>query len=177
MDLQLTTPPASEPVTATEAKTECQIDFDTDDSLIADLITAARQMCENYCDSSFIEQTWTVQFELGQEEYHLPKGPHTSVTSVKNVYSDGTLSDALTAGSDYYLKGLSDYWIEPQTAYSLGTKELIGYRVVFVAGYSTLPEVINQAILKTVDHLYKGNTKMPFEAMQMLHPYRKTIVV
>lgn len=184
MDLRLKTAPDYQPVTTAEAKTECQIDFSDDDTLIANLIKSATQYCENYIDGSIQQQTWEVQFEIGEDEYYIPRGPVSSVTHVKRVYQDGTLSDVLTNGTDYYLKGMDDIWFEPvTTTFNTTGNTQIGWRIEFVAGWTSgsEPQAILDAILKTVRHFYDDNTsgekKIPFDVMQMLSGYRKTPVI
>jgi len=44
----------TEPVTLEETKLFCKIDFDDDDVLIESLITAAREMCEDYSNIGFV---------------------------------------------------------------------------------------------------------------------------
>ena len=40
--------PVQEPVTLQEAKTQCRVEFDTDDELLCSYITAARQWAEGF---------------------------------------------------------------------------------------------------------------------------------
>ena len=58
MRLKLITPPAVEPITATEAKLHARIDISDDNSLVGDLITTAREYCEGVNGHAFITQTW-----------------------------------------------------------------------------------------------------------------------
>jgi hypothetical protein len=58
MSIQLVTPPAEEPVTLIEAKLHLRVDFDDDDTLIASLITAARQAAETLTGRQFITARW-----------------------------------------------------------------------------------------------------------------------
>ncbi len=46
-------PPANEPVTLVEAKSFLRVEIPNDDALIAGLIIAAREVCENFTDRSF----------------------------------------------------------------------------------------------------------------------------
>ena len=58
MPLQLVTPPAEEPVSLIEAKLHLRVDFDEDDTLIASLISAARQAAETLTGRQFTTARW-----------------------------------------------------------------------------------------------------------------------
>ncbi len=63
--LALVTPPAAEPVTLTEAKSWLRVDSDdnTQDELIGELITAARNYCEKETGRAFCTQTWNLTLD------------------------------------------------------------------------------------------------------------------
>lgn len=63
MGLRLITPPAVEPVTLAEAKAHLRVSIPDDDTLIAVLISAARQNAENYMNRQIITATWEVTFD------------------------------------------------------------------------------------------------------------------
>lgn len=58
MSLQLVTPPAIEPVSLAQAKSQLRVDFPDDDLLIKAYIIAARQFCEKTTNRAFYNQTW-----------------------------------------------------------------------------------------------------------------------
>ncbi len=58
MPLQLVTPPAEEPVSLIDAKLHLRVDFDEDDTLIASLISAARQAAETLTGRQFSTARW-----------------------------------------------------------------------------------------------------------------------
>ena len=68
----------SEPVSIDEAKDWCKIDGCDDDKLILSLITAARIICENHSNLSFIKKTITAKIKNGLGGIVLPFGPVTS---------------------------------------------------------------------------------------------------
>jgi hypothetical protein len=53
--------PASNPVTLAEAKLHLRIDNTDDDTLIANLITAATRWAEDYCDRTFCHTQWQMR--------------------------------------------------------------------------------------------------------------------
>lgn len=52
-----------EPLTVAEAKQYLRLETDADDSLIQDLISAARMVCEGLCDRSFVTTTWRLTLD------------------------------------------------------------------------------------------------------------------
>lgn len=63
MALKLTTAPAVEPVTLSEAKAHLRLDISDDDALITTLITAARVHAENVCRRAFVTQKWDLYLD------------------------------------------------------------------------------------------------------------------
>lgn len=61
--LQRITPPLVEPIQLIDAKAHLRVDISDDDDLIAALITAARDWCENYTGRSLITQEWLLQLD------------------------------------------------------------------------------------------------------------------
>src|SRR5512139_1421702 len=83
MGVKLITAPTSEPVTLAEAKLQCRVDISTDDTLIGNLITAAREWCEAHDWRVYMPQTWELYLDdwptLSTVE--IPKPPLQSITS------------------------------------------------------------------------------------------------
>jgi len=108
--LILITPPAEEPVSLEAAKLHLRNPPDLEDDLVAELIVAARRMCEGWLRRTFITSTWELTLDgfPGCRYYgddlrslerdavgtrygiQLPNPPLISVTSIKYVAGDGT---------------------------------------------------------------------------------------
>lgn len=163
MGLSLVTAPATEPVTRTEAKTHMRVTITDDDTYIDSCILAARKHAEGLTRRAFVTQTWDYTlngFPAGA--IALPMQPVSSITSVSYIDSAGSTA-------------LFTYGTSPDTAkydvYTDGPRTLIApkYNLVwpttritrnavtvrFVAGYSSVPEDIKQAVLLLVAHLYE----------------------
>lgn len=122
----------TEPITLQEAKDWCRVDITDDDTLITLLITAARIVCENHANLSFIEREVTAKIINGLGGFVLPYGPVTSITSV--TIADGTdIYDADFSIDDPYGKL---------------------YTVVYDAGYATLPQNLRHAVLNQIAFMY-----------------------
>lgn len=156
----------SEPVTLTQAKAWLRVTHDDEDTLITALITAARQKCEAYCGKGFVSRTVTaiVRNDLGN--VRLPYGP---VTTVTNVYDyDG---NELT-GSDYNITGVADK--------RLGYPMLGYVKVVYTAGYASLPQQFKTAILMQLAWMYthRGDEDINLiapDTKAILSPYRSHV--
>ncbi len=81
MPLQLVTPPAVEPVSLIEAKLHLRVDFDEDDTLIAALISAARQAAETLTGRQFITARWKLVLDCfpGSVAMGVPAGQSFSL--------------------------------------------------------------------------------------------------
>ncbi len=58
MNFKLKTAPTEEPATLAEAKLHLKVENTADDTLISDLISSARELCEKETGRAFITQTW-----------------------------------------------------------------------------------------------------------------------
>ncbi len=188
----ITVEPTVEPVTTAEVKDNSRIFISDDDTLIESLIIAARQYCENYCDSGFVEQTWIQKrkdFPSGDDSIVLEHGPVISVTDpIDYVDSDG--SDATFVKTDNWFESSDGRYRTIHTEYSIDWPTARIYQdavtVTFVVGYGTLasdvPQAIRQAILLLVGHWYENREAsttqvaiprtMKETIYNLLNPYR-----
>lgn len=176
--LSLVTAPTEEPVTLAEAKSHLRVDFSDDDTLISNLIVAARQRCETEIDRAFVTQTWDYTLETFpyvtndyllwhrvQNAIVMPKARLASVTALTYLDANGT-TQTLTQNTDYlvvtgdpgavYPYPVTRIW--PYTRFQLGA-----VNVRFVCGYgaaSAVPQCIKVAILQLVGTLYRNRESL-----------------
>lgn len=195
----ISTQPAMEPVSVTEAKQFMRIDIEDDDDLIADLILAARAMAEEYTRRKFITTGITLTLDSlpkrktndwwdGVREGHqsmlvsdadsikLPFPPAISVTSITS-YNDAN-SASVFSSSAYRLDTaggvvcLNDGYSWPD---DLRNKNALS--IVYTCGYgstpASVPSPIRHAIKMIVASLYENRTcfDMPVAAKAALSPY------
>lgn len=113
--------------------------FDLDDTLIRELITAARQRLEDYTGLSFIPKTLSAIIYNGAGNVRLEQGPVTSIISF--VDADSNIIDP----ADYVMIGtdkIRDSWD--------GTRIM-----TYTAGYETLPKKYKIAIMMYVAASYE----------------------
>lgn len=165
MNLKLITPPATEPVSLSEAKSHLRVDLPDDDTFITSLITTARQTAEDITRTSFITQTWELSLDAVDYLY-LPRPPTLSITSV-------TIDGVTLVPTQYQVSGDRVLFLTPAIAQTLG-----GVKITYTAGYGSaaanVPTSIKQAILQIVGHLYENRESqdIPDLAMNLLHPYK-----
>jgi uncharacterized phiE125 gp8 family phage protein len=169
MSLRLITAPASYPVTAVEAKSQCRIEDTSSDTLIDGLIAAATEYVELYTGRAIVSQTWELVLDDFSDAMLIPRGPVTSITSVK--YFDTADVEQTVTGTNYVLDAASDpQWVVKASDYTWpevaeGVNNVI---VRFVCGYSTVPAPIKQAILLLIGQWYDNRadaTDRPLIAM------------
>lgn len=156
----------TEPVTLAQAKAWLRVTHDDEDDIISALITAARQICEGHISKSFVERTVTavVRNDLGNVK--LPYGPVGNVTHIYDV-------DGNELGStDYNITGVSDKRLGyPMSSY---------VKVVYTAGYASLPQQFITALKCQLAWLYthRGDddgTVIAPDAKAILSPYRSIV--
>lgn len=166
LDIQMTET-GDEPVTTTEAKLQLIIDFTDDDTLIGNLITAARAAIENYCNISLITKTIVLTVDV-RSRFELPYGPiqtegltvkvQKEVTANVPVYESAegwnlTGVQFKTFYPAYF--GAGDITVNSRYAYpdtDCGTP----YKITYTAGYEEVPFDLKQAILAQVAWLYEN---------------------
>jgi uncharacterized phiE125 gp8 family phage protein len=90
--LVLITPPASEPVTLTQAKAHLRVDITDDDTKITDLIVSARTHIEGLANLALLTQTWDQvmdDFPYPNYPIELDRWPVQSITSLSYVNAAG----------------------------------------------------------------------------------------
>lgn len=185
----ITTEPTVEPVTATEAKAYANITHSSDDSLIESLIKAARKKCEQMCNRSFIDTSWTMYLDSFPPVIHLTPLPLDSITSVAYLDSTGA-SQTLTAVTDYRISNASDgfpprltpaYGTSWPSTYDVTDAVTIVYKVGYGAAASSVPDGIKTAIKMLVAHWYEYRTpgmagaavnSVPWTVEAILDPFR-----
>lgn len=161
MGLLQTAAPATEPVTLTEAKSHLRVDTTDDDTLITELIKAARQVVENNTGRSLVTQTWRLSldaFPRNSEAIRLERGPLVSVQSLTYVDTNGTTQTM--AASKYVVDTLH---IEGEVALAHGEAwpntrgDRNAVLVNYTAGYgaaSAVPDALKAAIKLRLGDLF-----------------------
>jgi uncharacterized phiE125 gp8 family phage protein len=75
LSLVQVTPPATEPVSVDELKMHLRLDTDVQDTMLAVLITAARQMLEETLWRQFVMATWSLSLDTWQTVIAVPRPP------------------------------------------------------------------------------------------------------
>jgi len=141
-----------EPVSLTDAKNWMRISYDTDDSMIQELIEGARKHIEALTSVSFASKVLKANIELtgsvpGVWMVDVPYSPLICINELKwktgfNMY------ETLVKNDDYELIG-AKIWL-----YNAGN-----YIITYQAGYSSLPEDIKNDILTLVAWAYENRGK------------------
>ena len=188
MALVLTAQPPAEPISLAEAKAHLRIDGDHEDTLIPQLIVAARQFVERTLSLALITQGWSYYLDYWPRSacVALPIAPVQEVASVKlheaaggsvTLDADDYAVDVLSPSARLVLKGA----MPPVLA-----RELNAFEIAFSAGYgdeaADVPSPIRHAITLLVAHWFErrepmllgaGAQEVPTTVAGLLLPYRK----
>jgi uncharacterized phiE125 gp8 family phage protein len=155
------TPPSTEPVSLTEAKTALRLDLtDTsEDILLAIYITAAREYGEDVTSRAFASQTLEALLDsFPASEIELSMPPLQTVTSIK--YKDSTGTENTIASSEYIADTDSNIGkivlAYNKTWPSFTTYPVNPIRIRYTAGYTTdFPKIYKNAMLLHIGYMYK----------------------
>lgn len=129
----------AEPVTLAQMKEWLRVDFDEDDDVITALIVAARQGVEMFCNISIVDKNITMTADWAGE-WELPYGPVKTITTV---------------ASDATLQVLDDGYFTDGTLFKTLRFNCGRVKVVYNAGYTTVPSDLITDIKRVVSYLYE----------------------
>lgn len=189
MALVLTSPPAVEPVSLSEAKAHLRVDGTDEDALITALILAARRHVETWLARALITQSWRLVLDAWPDlsTVDLPLSPLQSVEAVETYDADDVATPL--AASAYFVDTLSD---PPRLvrisadAWPTPGRPANGVEIRFTAGYgaaaSNVPQPLRQALHLLIAHWFERRepvpadgmgTSVPFSVASLLAPYRR----
>ena len=191
MPLQLVTPPSEEPVSLIEAKLHLRVDFDEDDTLIASLISAARQAAETLTGRQFVTARWKLVLDgFPRSAIALAKCPVQSVVAI-NYLDMNSLVQTMPTSTYTVESACEPARITPVfgQVWPPSLPQIGAVSVTFDAGYgaaSEVPEGIKSWIKLRVGSLYTHREEMavltrgridPLPFVQgLLDPYRVVLV-
>jgi uncharacterized phiE125 gp8 family phage protein len=182
----LKTAPSVEPLSLAEAKSHLRVDDTSEDTLITDIIVAARNYVENVTKRQLVTATWTHYLDAFAAEIRLPYPPLQSVTSVKYYDTGGsqqTLASAVYTTDTYRQRGRL---VEAYGQTWPATQAIINaVAIEYVAGYgdagSDVPSAIRQAMRLLIGHWHENredvaigtiSTQVGRAVDALLAPYR-----
>jgi len=167
MGLTLVSPPATFPVTLAEAKAQCRVDDNSEDSLINGLIAAATDYVEQYTGRALVSQTWRLTLDEFADSIIIPKGPVLSVSSVQYYDTAGLLQTV--ASTTYTVDKVNDpSWVvlNSDAVWPEILDAVNSVNVNFVAGYSALPSSIKHAILLLIGQWFDNRSGVSDNGMK-----------
>jgi len=157
--------PAAEPVSVAEARDHLRVDIDVDDILIYNMVAAAREYAEIYCNRSFAKHAYRADIEYFENEMRLPGKPVQSVTHIK-YYSSASPSVLTTLASSNYQLHRDVVSLAYGGTWPAVYPRVDGVQITFQTGYSNLsspedtvanvPKAVRQAILLVAGDLYEN---------------------
>ena len=179
ISVQIDSVTGSEIVPTSEFKSYARIETSDDDTVIAEMIKAARKKCEAFINRDIVAKTRSLFIgnlkpsgEYGdlyrkKAKIVLPFAPITAITSVQTQASDGTLTSIT-----YDSYGLEDKYLEVASSYNKNIK--IVYTTTGLSN-DDLKIAIKQLAATYYDNrsdFVQGNINtIPTNAQSMLDPY------
>ena len=154
-------------ITASEARGDLRgLTGTAEDATINTLITRVDGLFASYCGymakdgtsgATMEDVTYTEYLDgpTRSREIRLSVYPVVSVTSIHDDADLGYNSDDLVAASDYTLYGNEGLVILNENASHAWTKGRRNIKVVYVAGWATIPDALKHAACLQTAHLYQ----------------------
>ena len=149
----------TEPVTLNELKNYCKIAYSTDDALLTALITAARQVCENYSYVALAQREITAWINNFNGGTYLPFGPVGEITLVED-FDGNVITDYTTAGGQFK-QILTPY---------------MPLKVTYSGGYETTPDYLKIAIMAQALYMYENRGDAHRDTLQGTSPVATLIL-
>jgi len=160
-----TVAPTAEPVSRTEAKLHLRVDVTTDDSLIDNLIQAAREYVELYTGRSLVLRTYRADLPYFSDEIQLPFKPIIAISHIK-YYTAASPSILTTLAATNYELARDMVYRSNGGTYPAADSVYNAVQITYTAGYastsspydaaSDVPEAIKSAIKLTIGDLYEN---------------------
>ena len=182
------TDPIGELVSLAEVKNHLRVSINTDDTLISDLIVAARERAEDFTRRALLTQEWEYWLDDWPQGsmIELPYPPLQAVTDIKYYGTDDT---EYTLDASGYIVDETSLPGRVVLAYQQSWPTTLlrptkGIKITYWAGYlpATTPQAVVQAALQIIGHFYEnreafvvGNwsvISIPMTAELLLYPYR-----
>jgi hypothetical protein len=171
--VELATGGITEPVTLAQAKEYARIDGSSEDSLITSLITMARTHCESYIGKCIVLKTVTITSFTYPYQFQMPYGP---LTNEANISKCVTLDQN---GVETPLIYQVNAGLFPKL-FILGGAQSYKFKLIYSAGFTTVPEDIKLAIKMMVNTLYERREDFsdlqaipsPLGVKALLMPYK-----
>ncbi len=171
--LRLVTPPASEPLTLSQAKAFLRVEHTADDDAITRAITTARQFAEQYLRAALLPQSWDYIVANPREcTLHLPLGPAQTITSVTLTDAAGGTSTMDNANYRLSVDGFAVIFANVPTV----EKVTVRYSASSYATAGDVPAVILQGMLHHIAVMMEsrdGVVALPMQSVNCYAPYRR----
>jgi len=129
----------------------------TDDTLLLHLITRVSKEIEKFCERTFAQANSTEYYDGdGTDTLLIDNYPINSITSLYDDTDRTYGSDTLIDSDDYVFYSEEGKIVLDGGTFSIGLKNI---KIVYNAGYSTIPEDLEQACIKKVAAEYLESQK------------------
>ena len=150
-----------EPITLDEAKNHLRVDSAADNALITGLIITARLLAERHTGRVFITTILEKIYDEAGESFELPYPPLQELIKIETISDAGIKTEVSSDTYDADPSIGTPGRVQLKNGCFWPThRGFASFIVTFKAGYgdagSDVPDLIRQAILQTIAHLYEN---------------------
>jgi uncharacterized phiE125 gp8 family phage protein len=181
--IKRTVQPSVEPVTTSELKAHLKLTGSAEDGYLANVITAARQMLEDYTQSAWCLTAFELSLPTFVDYVELPySAVNTTVTSISYKDSDG-VANTINNTNYQVVSDVSPSVVKFKSSFTIPSIELFAgfpIKVTYTTGHATaatVPMKYKQAVLIYASSLYEnregeGKTAIPMSCRTLLNSER-----
>ena len=136
------------------------------DTRITTLITSVSQLVKTYCNNTFVDFASSAKTEIFNVDYNehfvqLTETPLIAVTSVSERESPTATYNTLSNNSEYYVDSVTDtiFRVDGSGNPKQFESGKGAVKVVYTAGYSTLPQDLELAVMDLITYYLKDERK------------------
>ncbi len=136
-----------------EAKAYLRIAGSDEDALVARLLAAAAELCEQFTGQALLARGFVETLPASPAWRRLSRTPVAAVTSVEALAADGTESALPVGAYAIDIDAYGDGWVRvpaPGTARRLR----VGYEAGLAAGWTELPQALRHGAVRLAAHFY-----------------------
>lgn len=182
MNVVITDPPESEPLTLEEAKAHLRVTHGEEDEAIGALVTAARGICEGYTGLALVTRGISLYMDVWDRDIvELPQPPLQAVSAIR-VYNAEGVPEIFPATSYAVDAHSRPGRIRMTGAPPQAGRELSGIEIAYTAGFGDeaedIPSALREGMKKIIAYLYLNRGDAPDSALRasgalpLFQPYR-----
>lgn len=136
-----------------EAKTYLRIAGTDEDALVARLLAAAAELCEQFTGQALLARSFVETLPASPAWQRLGRTPVAAVASVEALAADGTAAIVPVEAYAIDIDAAGDGWVRV-TSPGTARRIRVGYEAGLASSWAELPQALRHGTVRLAAHLY-----------------------